>query len=254
MNKRTYSVLVGNVGVVHSGHNLKAANKIYLEYKRMSKQGYGRMGFEDVRLLWGDTTGNGGEIRWFDGELARRAHTAKPADYAKVRAHANRPEVRAMKEASAHKARKIAIAAGKDVDIGLCASDEVNENKGWAGQHVVPAETVQQIVDMIACATSVKVVWTDADGHNTFECNPNEKIGALVHDPRTGVIKSAGQPVAPNNCPEADCLDVDDTGEESLAIITHSYRELVLMATEGLMPINARFIMLEQSGSLEAGE
>jgi len=51
MNMKTYDVLVGNVGRVHSGKSRKKALEHFKEYRKQSRSGYGRAGGEDVVLL-----------------------------------------------------------------------------------------------------------------------------------------------------------------------------------------------------------
>lgn len=136
MAKHSYTVIVGNIGNVHTGANRARALVDYHEYVGISKAGRGRAGNEDVHLYCDSQL-----VRYHDGQTHKQA-----------------------KEDT--KARRVA-----------------SEKARLVGSRQVVAPT--------------------------------------------------------------DCLDVDDTGNETLAIITHSYRDLVLMATEGLMPINARFIMLE---------
>ena len=53
-----YSVIVGNIGYVYRGESLQEANKAWGEYKRQSKEGYGRAGKEAVSM-------------WCNGEIMR---------------------------------------------------------------------------------------------------------------------------------------------------------------------------------------
>ena len=46
-----YEVIVGNVGSVYSGHNLREAMKKYRTYIDTSKSGVGRAGGESVMLM-----------------------------------------------------------------------------------------------------------------------------------------------------------------------------------------------------------
>jgi hypothetical protein len=57
-----YQVICGNIGTVHNGNNKKEALSIYLEYVKMSKDGYGRSSSEDVYLIC-----NGEPIREYFG-------------------------------------------------------------------------------------------------------------------------------------------------------------------------------------------
>lgn len=50
-----YQVIVGNIGVVYSGGNRKAADANYAEYVEQSRSGYGRAGGENVVMMFGDT-------------------------------------------------------------------------------------------------------------------------------------------------------------------------------------------------------
>ncbi len=63
MTKPIYSVIVGNIGHVYVGENLQEANKSWSEYKRQSKEGYGRAGKEGVSMWC-----NGEIMREFAGE------------------------------------------------------------------------------------------------------------------------------------------------------------------------------------------
>ena len=54
MNNEKYQVLVGNIGTVYEGLDPVVADKIYREYKRQSKSGYGMVALEDVVLLEDD--------------------------------------------------------------------------------------------------------------------------------------------------------------------------------------------------------
>jgi hypothetical protein len=51
-----YEVIVGNIGTVYQGSNLKQANERYKEYVKQSKRGLGRAGGESVTMM------KGGEI------------------------------------------------------------------------------------------------------------------------------------------------------------------------------------------------
>jgi hypothetical protein len=46
-----YEVIVGNIGMVYSGDNLKIALRTYREYCSLSLDGIGRAAYEDVTLL-----------------------------------------------------------------------------------------------------------------------------------------------------------------------------------------------------------
>lgn len=48
---KTYQVIVGNVGTVHTGNNPVLARKDFGEYKRQSREGDGRAAYETVTLL-----------------------------------------------------------------------------------------------------------------------------------------------------------------------------------------------------------
>lgn len=50
-SKTDYEVVVGNIGVVHSGHNKKIALAVFREYKAQSANGYGRAAGEPVALM-----------------------------------------------------------------------------------------------------------------------------------------------------------------------------------------------------------
>jgi hypothetical protein len=52
----TYDVIVGNIGTVHSGRNLRAAERVFREYVKDSKRGYGRAAGEAVTIM-----------RWYRG-------------------------------------------------------------------------------------------------------------------------------------------------------------------------------------------
>ena len=49
-----YQVVVGNIGTVYLGNNRKEAQKTFNEYKKMSKDNYGRAGMEEVSLFVND--------------------------------------------------------------------------------------------------------------------------------------------------------------------------------------------------------
>lgn len=49
-----YQVIVGNIGTVYSGTELKKALVAFKEYKSQSKDGYGRAAHEEVTLMQGD--------------------------------------------------------------------------------------------------------------------------------------------------------------------------------------------------------
>ena len=48
-----YEVIVGNVGTIYQGDNLASARKEYKAYVKISKEGYGRAGNEEVTLFDG---------------------------------------------------------------------------------------------------------------------------------------------------------------------------------------------------------
>lgn len=48
---KTYQVIVGNIGTVHTGNNPVLARKDFGKYKRQSRDGYGRAAYEVVTLL-----------------------------------------------------------------------------------------------------------------------------------------------------------------------------------------------------------
>jgi hypothetical protein len=58
--KNTYQVIVGNIGTVYDGGDLKEAHKAFDEYEAQSENGYGRASGESVAL--------------FDGEEILREH------------------------------------------------------------------------------------------------------------------------------------------------------------------------------------
>ncbi len=49
-----YTVIVGNIGLVHEGNNPVEASSIYGEYKRQSKNNYGRAAGESVCVMKDD--------------------------------------------------------------------------------------------------------------------------------------------------------------------------------------------------------
>jgi len=51
---KRYEVLVGNIGMVHEGHDREEAETIFHQYVELSEKGVGRMGGEDVVLLEDD--------------------------------------------------------------------------------------------------------------------------------------------------------------------------------------------------------
>ena len=46
-----YEVVVGNIGYVYSGSDSKQANRIFREYRELSKTNYGRAAGESVTLF-----------------------------------------------------------------------------------------------------------------------------------------------------------------------------------------------------------
>lgn len=63
-NTRTYEVIVGNVGRVHTGSNYNLAAAQFADYVAISKVGRGRAGGEDVTLMR-----DGDVVRSFDYDL-----------------------------------------------------------------------------------------------------------------------------------------------------------------------------------------
>jgi len=51
MARTTYEVVVGNVGRVYNGTSKREADKVYHDYCKMSRSGYGRAGGEEVGLF-----------------------------------------------------------------------------------------------------------------------------------------------------------------------------------------------------------
>jgi hypothetical protein len=49
--RKTYAVVVGNIGTVHEGSDLKEAEDVFDEYVGQSKSGLGYGGKEDVALF-----------------------------------------------------------------------------------------------------------------------------------------------------------------------------------------------------------
>lgn len=47
---RSYTVLVGNIGLVHTGHDLKQADAVFDDYRDQSEKGIGRAAGEPVTL------------------------------------------------------------------------------------------------------------------------------------------------------------------------------------------------------------
>lgn len=66
--RRIYSVVVGNIGTVHTGRNLREATRIARDYERQSTRNEGRAAGESVCIMQDD-----GEcqdiIREFHGSL-----------------------------------------------------------------------------------------------------------------------------------------------------------------------------------------
>jgi len=54
MSQNNYSVICGNIGTVHDGHNRAEATKIFNAYVRLSKKNVGRAAGEDVTLWEND--------------------------------------------------------------------------------------------------------------------------------------------------------------------------------------------------------
>lgn len=50
-NRKSYSVLVGNVGQTYVGNSLELAEGVFLEYKQQSETGCGRASGEGVILF-----------------------------------------------------------------------------------------------------------------------------------------------------------------------------------------------------------
>ena len=63
--RNRYSVVVGNIGTVYCGSNRKVADRIWDDYKKASRCGYGRASGEPVTLCneFGDP------IRTWEGTL-----------------------------------------------------------------------------------------------------------------------------------------------------------------------------------------
>ncbi len=49
-----YEIIVGNIGSVYRGADIKKARRTFNEYKRQSKSGFGRAGHETVTFLEND--------------------------------------------------------------------------------------------------------------------------------------------------------------------------------------------------------
>lgn len=52
--RRIYSVIVGNIGTVHSGKNLREAERYYRDYVKQSQANEGRAAGESVCLMQDD--------------------------------------------------------------------------------------------------------------------------------------------------------------------------------------------------------
>jgi len=51
MSMRTYDVVVGNIGTVHSGRNQRVAMRTYRVYVEQSRAAYGRAAGENVTVM-----------------------------------------------------------------------------------------------------------------------------------------------------------------------------------------------------------